>query len=322
MGKLTIIAGDPDLGKSFVTLDIAARVSSGRGWPDAVNGPIPPGDVVLLSAEDGLADTIRPRLDTAQANVNRIVALQGIRLAGEKGEDHFSLRHDLPALEQVITRKADTRLVIIDPITAYLGGTDSYKNADVRSLLSPLCQLAARHGVAVLAVTHLNKGMGGKALHRAIGSVGFIATARAAWLFIADKDSPDRRLMLPSKMNLAAGSTGLAYTLLDGKVAWEREPVQMTANEALASELSDASDPGERDEACEWLQEVLAGGPVPAACIWEQARENRVAERTLKRAKKEIGVRTYREGYGPGGKWLWALAEHRGPDQTIGGQAK
>ena len=312
LGKLTIIAGDPGLGKSFVCLDIAARISSGRRWPDnaAISSP---GGVVLLSAEDDIADTIRPRLDAAQADVGHITAIEGVRLVGDKGISHFSLARDLPALEQCLTRSQNSKLVIIDPLTAYLGRMDSHKNAEVRGLLAPLAQLAARHRVAVLAVTHLNKAMGSKALYRAMGSLAFTAAARAVWLVIADRNSPSRRLMLPAKMNLAPGASGLAYTIIDGVVAWESEPIRMSADEALAAELTDASDPSERDEASEWLQEVLADGPVPAANIWEQAKKNRIADRTLKRAKREIGVKAYREGFGPGGEWIWALPEHRGP---------
>ena len=322
LGKLTIIAGDPGLGKSFVCLDIAARVSTGRSWPDNADISNAPGSVVMLSAEDDIADTIRPRLDAAQANVECITAIQGVRLAGDTGMSHFSLGRDLPALERCLAVSQNSKLVIIDPLTAYLGRMDSHKNAEVRGLLAPLAQLAARHRVAVLAVTHLNKAMGSKALYRAMGSLAFTAAARAVWLVIADRNSPSRRLMLPAKMNLAPGASGLAYTIIDGVVAWESEPIRMSADEALAAELTDASDPSERDEASEWLQEVLADGPVPAANIWEQAKKNRIADRTLKRAKREIGVKAYREGFGPGGEWIWALPDHRGPAQTIEGQAK
>lgn len=313
LGKLTIIAGDPGLGKSFVCLDIAARISSGRSWPDNAGISNPPGGVVLLSAEDDIADTIRPRLDAAQADVERIAAIQGVRLAGDKGISHFSLGRDLPALEQSLAVTQNVRLVIIDPLTAYLGRMDSHKNAEVRALLAPLAQLAARHRVAVLAVNHLNKSLGGKALYRPMGSLAFAAAARAVWLVVADKDNPSRRLMLPAKMNVAPGASGLAYTITDGVVAWQSEPVKMSADEALATELADSNDTSERADAVEWLQQVLADGPVPAANIWEQAKENRIADRTLKRAKTDIGVKTSRQGFGADGEWIWALPEHRGP---------
>ena len=252
----------------------------------------------------------------------RIFAIQGVRLAGEGGEGHFSLARHLSALEQQIRKIDNPRLVIIDPITAYLGETDSHKNAEVRGLLAPLAQLAARHRVAVVAVTHLNKTVGGKALYRAMGSLAFTAAARAVWLVTADKDNPARRLMLPAKMNLTPGATGLAYSIIDGLVAWESDPVHVSADEALAAEMADSGDPGERNEAAEWLRQALADGPLPAEDIWRQAKENRIAERTLKRAKKDLGVEAKREGFGPGGQWTWSLPGHRGSENTIGGQAE
>ena len=127
-GKLNLIVGDPGLGKSFITLDIAARVSQGAEWPDG--GRAPTADVVLLCAEDGLADTVRPRLDALGADVNRIHALTAVRLR-DGNERHFSLVEDLKHLEKAIERTS-AAVLVIDPLTAYLGRTDSYKDSEVR----------------------------------------------------------------------------------------------------------------------------------------------------------------------------------------------
>ncbi|KKL07141.1 hypothetical protein LCGC14_2588990, partial [marine sediment metagenome] len=160
LGKVTVISGDPGLGKSVITLDIAARVSKGTAWPDLPDTTNPSGSVILLSAEDDVADTIRPRLDAAEADVSRIAVLEAVRYpnpeSGAWEKKMFSLRRDLSALEKAIKKLGDVRLIVIDPITAYLDGTDSHKNADVRGLLAPLSELAAKHKVAVLAVSHLN----------------------------------------------------------------------------------------------------------------------------------------------------------------------
>ena len=140
LGKVTLLAGDPGLGKSFVTLDIAARTSCGAPWPDAPGIKTTAGGVVLLSAEDDAEDTIRPRLDAAGANVQRIKALLAVRRNYQDDptrESTFSLETDLPALEAAILAVAGCRLVIIDPITAYLGGTDSHKNGEIRGLIAP-----------------------------------------------------------------------------------------------------------------------------------------------------------------------------------------
>jgi putative DNA primase/helicase len=222
-GKVTLIAGDPGLGKSFLTLDLAARVSRGSPWPDAPNASAPLGGVVLLSAEDDAEDTIRPRLDAAGADVHRIKLLQAVRhnYRENQKEAVFSLGTDLPALEAAILATPGCRLVVIDPITAYLGETDSHKNAEIRGLFAPLAALAAKHGVAIVCVTHLNKSGSGPAIYRSIGSIGFVAAARAVWAVIKDRDNPRRWLMLPAKNNLAPDALGLAYTLRTLRPQWD-----------------------------------------------------------------------------------------------------
>lgn len=274
LGKLTLVAGDPGLGKSFVTLDVAARVSTGAPWPDRPGERREPGGVVLLSAEDGIADTIRPRLDAAGADVERIVALEAVRIVDADGRESaraFDLTCDLPALEAAIREVGDCRLVVIDPVTAYLGGVDSHKNAEIRGLLAPLAELAARYGVAVVAVTHLNKSGGGPAIYRAMGSLAFTAAARAAWAVSKDKDDPARRLVLPIKNNLAPDAGGLAYRI-EGRgagdcpvVAWEPDAVNVSADDALTADARQAgAGTGALEEATEWLRDFLAGGPQPA----------------------------------------------------------
>jgi RecA-family ATPase len=249
LGKVTVLFGDPDLGKSLITIFMAAQTSRGEAWPDRPDIPNPIGGVVILSAEDDPQDTIRPRLDAAGADVSRIGLLKGVRTR-DPGTDaeidaHFNLATDLVALEEAIKRTPDCRLVIVDPISAYLGGTNSHRNAEVRGVLAPLADLAARRGVAMVGVTHVTKDERSKALYRATGSLAFIAAARGAWLVVEDKNHPQRRLMLPAKMNLAKQPPGLAYkvraTPVQGVqdqpfVAWDPDPVHITADEAIAAE--------------------------------------------------------------------------------------
>ena len=324
LGKLTLVAGDPDLGKSFVTLDMAARVSTGTPWPDRRDEPIPVGGVVLLSAEDDKADTIRPRLDAAGADVARVVLLEAVRTfdgsAGHEVERSFSLERDLEALDAAIRDTPGCRLCIIDPITAYLGKADSHKNADIRGLLAPLAKLGARHRVAVVGVTHLNKSAGANALYRAMGSLAFVAAARAVWLVVQDDKNPTRRMMLPAKNNLAARGTGLAYSLVPSVipdvavVAWEAEPVTVTANEALNVDRPRDDKPTERDTATDWLRELLADGPLPTTEIKSQASEAGFAWATLRRAKERLGVRPRKSGFDGG--WTWELPKGPAPEDA------
>ena len=144
-GKLNLIAGDPGLGKSFVTLDLIARYTTGRPLPDGSPG-IPSGTAILLSAEDGLADTIRPRLDALGADVQRVHYVATVI----DGRQERSIQlADVEALEEAILTK-DAGLVVIDPLSAYVGDTDSHRDAAVRGLLAPLAQLADRYRVTIL----------------------------------------------------------------------------------------------------------------------------------------------------------------------------
>jgi len=317
IGKLTLIAGDPGLGKSFVTLDMAARVSRGTPWPDRRDEPIPAGDVILLSAEDDLEDTIRPRLDAAGADVLRIQAIQGVNYYDADSQratvKSFNLEVDLPALESAIGGSTDCRLVVVDPISAFCGRADGHKNTDVRALLAPLAKLAADHRVAVVAVTHLNKGGGANALYRAMGSLAFVAAARAVWLVTKDAENPSRRLFLPAKNNLAPDAgTGLAYSLLASNpddaavVAWEAEPVTIRADEALAAQerQGDERKKGKVDASADWLREQLEPGPLPMRELERRAREAGMSWASVRRAQHVLGVRPRKCGEGP---WLWTL---------------
>jgi len=312
MGKLTLLCGDPGLGKSFVTLDLAARVSSGAPWPDLPLLPNSTGGVVLLSAEDDLADTIRPRLDAAEADVSRIAAIQAVRRvlpSGQSQEADFDLTEDLAALEEAITQTPDCRLVVIDPLTAYLGKTDSHKNAEVRAVLARLFELAARRRVALLAVTHLNKANTLPAIYRAMGSLAFVAAARAVWAAVRDEqdETGQRRLFVPIKNNLGADDSGLAYALgtagNTARVKWEPEPVDMRADDAMNGGRKAVV----REDAGQFVLDTLTanGGDMLSADLTEAATAEGISERTLWRARRAV-TESYKEK-GRGGRWRCKL---------------
>lgn len=309
IGKLSLIVGDPCLGKSFLTLDIAARVSRGSPWPDRPHEPNPAGGVVLLSAEDDPADTIVPRLTAAGADLQRINVLQGVQRPIGNGESRvcaFNLAEDLITLQQAIKATPDCRLVVIDPISAYLGRTDSYVNAEMRGLLGPLADLAARCRVVVAAVSHLRKSGDGPAIHKTQGSLAFVAAARAVWAVAKDKQDPARRLFVPVKCNLAAEQTGLAYSLrsegVSAVVAWEAKPVTLTADQVTAYEQPKGDAVG---EAVEWLRAALANGPVAGKELLAKAQSDGISERTLHRAKAELCIVSRRAEWSGG--WVWLL---------------
>ena len=157
LGKHTCFAGEPGAGKSQLTIDLAARVSMGAALPCG-EGVAPQGSVIILSAEDSDSDTIVPRLHAARADLGSVHIVKIVATDDEDGRRGFSLQADLGALERMIEKLGDVRLVIIDPISSYLGrGLDSHRNSDVRGVLEPLSEMAERLGVAVVSVTHFTK---------------------------------------------------------------------------------------------------------------------------------------------------------------------
>lgn len=306
LGKLSLFAGDPGLGKSLVTLDIAARVTCGSEWPDGRTN-IQPGNVILLSAEDDLNDTIRPRLEAAGADLSKAHILQAVRRSKHNGDtalEHFSLETDLVALQDAAASLGNVRLIVIDPISAYLGGTDSYKNAKVRGLLAPLAELSRSLQIAMIAVDHLSKS-NRPALYRPNGSIGFTAAARAVWLFAKSPDDPSQRLMLPGKMNLSADQEGLSYALREERpgvvvVIWG-QTVRFSADAILQPEA--VEEKSERLEAMEWLREQLSTGPVSAKQIRTDAHRAGLSWSTVRRAKDALGITSGKEGFEGG--WYW-----------------
>ncbi|RPI35126.1 MAG: hypothetical protein EHM67_14080, partial [Hyphomicrobiaceae bacterium] len=208
------------------------------------------------------------------------------------------------------------RLIVLDPISAYLGGIDSHKNTDVRAALAPLAKLEEQHGVAIVGITHLNKTNGsGDPLMRFTGSGAFVAAARAAFVVTKDGDDAERRMMLPAKNNLAKDTLGLAFnlqsvTLPNGietsRVAWEQMPVVITAEEAMARQ-PDEEERSAIGDAVEFLREILKDGPVWAADIVLDATQLVLPEKSVRKASKRLNVNKCREGFGPGGKWTWSL---------------
>lgn len=331
LGAITMLAGDPGLGKSFVTLDMAARVSRGAGWPDdhlragGTEGD-PEGhsnrdegkaaSVVLFSAEDDLATTIRPRLEALGADCARIVTLDAVEYAGEsRAARPFELARDLEHLATVVEQLGDCRLVVVDPISAYLGRISENVNAEVRALLAPLAELAGKHNLAVLAVSHLRK-EDGAVVHRTMGSMAFVAAARTAWIILRDPNRPLRRLMLPVKNNLAAESGGLAYTIeplgpgAAPVVCWSADPVQVPADEAVQELRRPAHRPDtQRQQVSGWLQEYLADGPQPVIEVRAAAEAAGFSLGTLRRAFRDLGgLATKCTGQQHGG-WQWNLPD-------------
>lgn len=310
-GKLTLLAGNPDLGKSQIAIDISARLSRGAEWPDG--GAARASATLMLSAEDAVDDTIRPRLEAAGADLRRVHVVTMV-IEKDGRQRSFNLQEDLGRLRKSISTIGGVGLVIVDPITSYMGANvDSHRTTDVRGVLEPFAALADETKVAVLGITHPPKAAQSNALHAFTGSLAYVAAARLAFLAIEEPDT-ERRLLLPVKNNVGARAAGLGYRLeqtivsegiVASRVCWDSAPVTMSANEAMRMTSTDGR--GARAEAMELLREQLAGGPMAAAEIERLAADRGIKDRTLRRARDELGVVSKKTGYGGG--WSWSLPE-------------
>ena len=308
LGKLVILAGDPGLGKSQVSLFVAGVVTTGGKWP-VTEANCDRGSVIILSAEDTEDDTIVPRLKVVGADLERIHIVQAVRERNGQ-ERQLDLTSDAKQLRGEVERLGDIRLIVVDPISSYLGNVDSHRNTEVRVALNPVVELAEEVGACLLCVTHLNKSST-NALNRVTGSIAFVASARASYVVTKDQQNPERRLMLPLKNNLAKDTSGFAYTveesvLGDGiktsRVVWESEPVTVTADEALTPS-------GERGESLtdaeEFLKEELREGMVPSVELFARGEAQGISRKALYKAKGKLGISAQKVGFQ--GAWHWEL---------------
>ncbi len=312
-GKLTLIDGDPGDGKSTMTLDLAARISSGAAMPDGTRVPL--GRIMLLSAEDGIADTIRPRLDAAGADVTAIVVFDEVFEDGVARP--VELPRDLHHIERAI-REHGITLVIVDPLMAFLGGVDSHNDQSVRRALHPISKMADSTGCAIVVVRHLNKG-GGKAIYRGGGSIGIAGAARAVHLVAPDPEDPERRILAPVKVNIAKKSPAIIYRLVDdpdhgcARVQWEGTSTY-SADDLVAMEAPE--DREERVTAVDFLAAALVDGPRRTKDVEEEAEQvHGISVRTLKRARKQLGVIAEQVNVSKGrNEWWLSLPTHQGTE--------
>lgn len=334
LGKLTMIAGDGGHGKSATTLDLIAALTNGRpafGLDYVASGPA---RCLLISCEDDLADTVVPRLMAAGADLAFVEHVEGLQ-DGEGKVSSFTLAH-CRELEADIAANPDVRLVVIDPAGAYIGrAVDDHKDSELRAVLSPLAELAARHNVAIIIVKHLNKGTNIKAVARVGGSVGYVNAVRSALLVAPDPEDESRKFLLPMKSNLAR-PRGLSYRLQDltreeldklapllkhlsGEHRAELEgqlfrvrwlgAVSITADDALAK--PDQKQGGaDVTKAADWLRVFLGEGPRPSLECVKQGNTALSTSHSLdwwnkKILKGQLNGKPRKVGFANG--WDWEL---------------
>ena len=310
-GKIAMLTGESALGKSQTSINLAATLTTAGDWPDGAAAPS--GSVIILSAEDAIDDTIVPRLAAAGADLGRVHCLKCIKVEGQTRS--FSVQAHTDLIAQKVRELGDVALVIIDPISAYLGSEiDSHKITDVRAALLPLEQFAAELHVAVLCIAHPPKAPSTKSLNFIAGSGAFTHAPRLAFMVIEDPEIPGRNLLLAVKNSLGRKAAGLGFSIvsafvgpngdiLTSRIEWDSRPVTITADEALAAH-AERSKAKAQSSAEDFLRENMAPGQnYPAADLFERAGKAGIAERTLRRASEKLGVKPSRNGFG--GKMWW-----------------
>ena len=300
-GKVSILDGDPGKGKSTILYDLAARYSAGLNLPDGQ--ATEKAGVIIVSREDGAADTIVPRFIAAGGDVNnaRIIG------AGEE----FVIPNDLDKLKRAI-KQTGAAFVIIDPVMSFLADdVNSNSDQQVRRALQPLVDAAEETGAAIMLCRHMNKSSsGGPAIYRGQGSIGIIGIVRSG-LMVGDHPDRDQVFILAGqKSNLSKPPGSLAYRIRSADIGNDTAVIEyLGASEVTAQQMSATpQDEGERDrlsEAREFLKDTLRAGPVPTKKIKADATEADISWRTVERAKASLKVQAYKDS--GTFKWMWTL---------------
>ncbi len=303
LGAVTVLDGDPGSGKSTITLDIAARVTTGRPMPGCDTATVDPAGVVIVQGEDMAAQTVLPNLRAAGADLTKIRLLDRSQFT----ESPLRLPHDIPVIEQAVV-EVQAKFLAIDPFNAFHAGNSNSDSA-VRKALGPLSVFAERRDLANVIARHMGKAGRSNPLYAGLGSIGIIGVARSGLMVLADPASEDKHqhVLAQSKGSLAAAAS-LSYRTIkrhDGTLGVEwLGTSQYSAADLMGGVADDNSAVAEAEYV---LYSILVVGPVPARECIKLAGEAGVCERTLKRAKKRMGVHSWKESSGKDCRWLWEL---------------
>lgn len=297
LGEVTLVAGDPGMGKSQFTAALAAKISVGMPLPDG--GENHKGDVIFASLEDSPSKTVRPRLERQGAELSRIVLPD--RLKDEYGNYRRMRASDVPTIEASLVMLEKPKLLVLDPVMAYMGGkADTNKDNEVRDILGPLAEMAQRHNMAIVVVAHLNKGDRDNIVYKVSGSVGFAGLPRSV-LLIGQEEASGQRGIAHIKSNLGPEMPTITFSLDNDGFHWGKLCPELTKYKLVEKDRkTKASD--ERDVAKEWLLGALRKGPRWSKELEEEARDICISWTTLGRAKRELGVAHEKVDHPDGGK--------------------
>lgn len=281
MGKLSFIAGDPGVGKSYISMFLASIVSKGEKIPFLETNAIL-GNVIVQNGEDGAGDTIKKRLVTLKANTSKIFMIDEDNLDNE--EDYFTLK-DVDKLEELI-KTLNPKLVVFDPITSFIGEVNINDAPAVRGALRPIGKLAEKYNCAIVFVIHRNKGVaGGNQLHRMLGSVDFGGIARSVVSIGLNPNNKNEKLFMHTKYNLSKQGQTLAFKSSEEGITWigTREYLQ---DDTIATSYVEKISP--REAAKEFIIKYLENGKARYEDILNAAIEKGISKKTLERAREDL----------------------------------
>ena len=300
-GKVTIVQGDPGEGKTTMVLQIIAKLTKGEAvLPSGSDEPaleaktvdLEPVNVIYQTAEDGLGDTIKPRLLSAGADCSRVMVIDD--------NDQALTMMDARLEEAIIKTKA--RLVVLDPIQGFLGAAvDMHRANEIRPLMKRVAVLAEKYHCAIILIGHMNKNSNGKSSYRGLGSIDFQAAARSVLIVGRIKDEPEIRVVCHVKSSLAPEGKSIAFRLdKDTGFEWIGE------YDISADDLLSGDNRGQKiHEAKEFLKEILVSGSVAQTKVAEEAESRGIKKKTLWNAKKELEINSVKIG----NQWFWMLPE-------------
>jgi hypothetical protein len=318
--KLNVFSGEPDVGKGMTTVDLAARLTRHLDFPDGKNELDGPKDVVFLSSEDDMEDTIVPRLIVAGADMKRVHFVQiSENSTGTLEEGIVCLDRDLPCLEEIVKLHPDIVLIIPDPVIAFLGDADPNKDKDVRPIYSKMKAFGKRLNVGWLFVNHWNKNQTASSINRTSGAKTMVSAPRATWMFTRSPEDPTRYLMMKGKGNLAGNAKktlayriiGIPYDFQDGqaidpdgvpKLVWDGE-----TDHSAEDVLKDQNDPKLRHntKAEELLSTLLSDGAMRAKDVYQAGDKAKFDDNQMQRARYKLGYVAARID----GAWYWAKSD-------------
>ena len=291
-GRITIVQGDPGEGKTTFALNLAARLSTGQAMPESALPPDGPQNVIYQSSEDGLADTVKPRLVIAGADCSRVAFID---------DRHCSLTMGDERMEKAIVA-SKAKLMVLDPLQAFIGrSTDMHRANDMRPLLRKLASVAERTDCAIVIIGHMNKASGTKGLYRGLGSIDIAAMARSVLLIGRLREDPSVRVMTHLKSSLAPEGRSVAFELLaEGGFRWIGY-YDVTADDLLSGSLP--VDESKIGQAQSILHGILEAGSIPCIEIYTKMGAQSISKRTVDSAKRLMNIRSIKRADG----WYWTL---------------